>query len=73
MTTTKKDEIMTALTSLPKFVYVIWVLTIGVNVAIVPRLTDTTATVYGAICLAGFGVLYASGSGLRRRAARQHS
>ena len=64
---------MTALTSQPKWVHVIGVLAIAVNVAIVvPRLTDTTATVYGAISLAGFGVLYAWGRVQRRRAVRRH-
>ncbi len=72
MTTTNKHEIMTALTSQPKWVHVIGVLAIAVNVAMIPLMTDTSATVYGAICLAGFGVLYAWGRVRRHREARRH-
>lgn len=71
--TTTKDGIMTALTSQPKYVYVIGILAIGVNVAILPLHTDTTATVYGVVCLAGFSVLYALRRRLRQQTVRQHS
>ncbi len=74
MSATSKHEIMTALTSQPKWMHVILAIWVAVNVTIVvPRLTDTTATVYGAISLAGFGVLYAWGRVQRHREARRHS
>ncbi len=54
----KRDTIAAGFSAIPRSIYIVLALWIGVNVAVIPLLTDTTATIYGAIGLATFGVWY---------------
>ena len=58
MTETNNDDPVLTLARAPIYLYVAIIVVIGANLALMPLLTDATATVYGAICLVAIAVLY---------------